>query len=601
MELQHINVKLLVKKPENIDFSSIVPIFHRWIQNQSLPGKLLDVADYRHVPSGPGVILIGHEGDYSIDNTNGRIGIRYNRKAPLKGNNQDRLRQAMLAALNMCQLFEEESNHSHRVLFDGHNFEISVNDRMLAPNSKETLAANKSDIDAFFGKLLDTKDYQISSENDRRRLFTIYVNAPRQISVAELRNNLSTSTSVITTSTNDEKCLKGREIMSTGIESPKSPTLSNDEILRYSRHLIMPEVGKDGQLKLKKARVLCVGTGGLGSPVALYLAAAGVGTLGLVDFDVVDFTNLQRQIIHFTTDVGVPKLQSAASKIAAINPFVKVEPFETRLTSSNALQILNDFDVIIDGTDNFPTRFLVNDACALLGKPNVYGSVFRFEGQASIFYAKQGPCYRCVYPEPPPPGMVPSCAEGGVLGILPGLVGLLQASEAIKLIVGIGEPLIGRMLLVDVLAMRFREMKLKKNPDCPMCGPNRTIHELIDYEEFCGMRGEEAPVTTEVPEISVEELKRRLDAGESPFILDVREPHEYSICNLNGFLMPLDSVGERLAELDRTREIVVHCRSGVRSAKAVMQLRKAGFTNAKNLAGGILAWSDRVDATVPKY
>jgi len=377
--------------------------------------------------------------------------------------------------------------------------------------------------------------------------------------------------------------------------------LSKDEVLRYSRHLIMPEVGMEGQQKLKAARVLCIGTGGLGSPLALYLAAAGVGTLGLVDFDVVDFTNLQRQIIHFTKDVGRPKLDSAKEKIAAINPFVEVKTFETRLTSDNALKIFSGFDIIVDGTDNFPTRFLVNDACVFTGKPNVYGSIFRFEGQASVFAAKDGPCYRCLYPEPPPPGLVPSCAEGGVLGILPGLVGLIQATEAIKLILGIGEPLIGRLLLVDALGMHFRELKLRKNPDCVVCGKNPSVTKLIDYEEFCGLRGQEKPVSNGVPEISVEELKRRLDAKEDLFILDVREPHEYQICNLNGYLIPLNDLPKRVNELDPSKEMVVHCRSGARSGKAVEFLRQAGFTKASNLAGGVLAWSDRVDPKMPKY
>jgi molybdopterin/thiamine biosynthesis adenylyltransferase/rhodanese-related sulfurtransferase len=382
-----------------------------------------------------------------------------------------------------------------------------------------------------------------------------------------------------------------------------APALSNEEVLRYSRHLIMPEVGMDGQQKLKAARVLCIGTGGLGSPLALYLAAAGVGTLGLVDFDVVDFTNLQRQIIHTTNDVGRSKLQSAQEKIAAINPFVNVIPFETRLTSDNALRIFADFDVIVDGTDNFPTRFLVNDACVFTGKPNVYGSIFRFEGQASVFAAKEGPCYRCLYPEPPPPGLVPSCAEGGVLGILPGLVGLIQATEAIKLILGSGDPLIGRLLLVDALGMRFRELKLRKNPDCVVCGKNPTVTKLIDYDQFCGLRGEEKPVnpTSGVPEITVEELKQRLDAKEALFILDVREPHEYQICNLNGYLIPLNDLPKRVSELDSSREMIVHCRSGVRSARAVAFLQQAGFTKVKNLAGGVLAWSDRVDPKMPKY
>jgi len=380
-----------------------------------------------------------------------------------------------------------------------------------------------------------------------------------------------------------------------------STALSKDEILRYSRHLIMPEVGMEGQQKIKAARVLCVGTGGLGSPLALYLAAAGVGTLGLVDFDVVDMTNLQRQIIHSTGDVGRPKLDSAAEKIEAMNPFVDLRLFETRLSSDNAMDIIRDFDVVVDGTDNFPTRYLVNDACVLSGKPNVYGSIFRFEGQASVFGAKDGPCYRCLYPEPPPPGLVPSCAEGGVLGILPGLVGIIQATETIKLILGSGDPLIGRLLLVDALGMKFRELKLRKNPDCPVCGTNPTIHELIDYQEFCGIRGEEAPVSTTVPEIQPEELKQRLDAGEDIFILDVREPHEYQICNLNGHLIPLGDLPKRMSELDSSREMVAHCRSGVRSGKAVDFLRQAGFRKVRNLAGGILAWADRVDPKMPKY
>ncbi|HEU5335320.1 MAG TPA: molybdopterin-synthase adenylyltransferase MoeB [Terriglobales bacterium] len=378
-------------------------------------------------------------------------------------------------------------------------------------------------------------------------------------------------------------------------------SLSNDEVLRYSRHLIMPEVGMEGQLKLKAAKVLCIGAGGLGSPLALYLAAAGVGTLGVVDFDVVDYTNLQRQVIHTTADVGRKKLDSAADKVKAINPFIQLRPFETRLTSENALEIFRDFDIVVDGTDNFPTRYLVNDACVLTGKPNVYGSIFRFEGQVSVFATQDGPCYRCLYPEPPPPGLVPSCAEGGVLGILPGLVGIMQATEAIKLILGKGEPLIGRLLLVDALGMRFRELKLRKNPECPACGKHPTVTKLIDYNEFCGIRGEEKPVTSNVPEIQPEELKAKLDAGEDIFILDVREPHEYQICNLQGYLIPLGELPKRAHELDSSREIVAHCRSGVRSAKAVSFLQQAGFHKVKNLAGGILAWSDKVDPSVPKY
>jgi adenylyltransferase/sulfurtransferase len=382
---------------------------------------------------------------------------------------------------------------------------------------------------------------------------------------------------------------------------PEAATLNNDEILRYSRHLIMPEVGMAGQHKLKAARVLCIGAGGLGSPLALYLAAAGVGTLGIVDFDVVDFTNLQRQIIHTTADVGRKKLDSAAEKLKAINPFVNVKKIEARLSSENALELFREFDIIADGTDNFPTRYLVNDACVLTGKPNVYGSIFRFEGQASVFATEEGPCYRCLYPEPPPPGLVPSCAEGGVLGILPGLVGVMQATEVIKLILGAGEPLIGRLLLIDALGMKFRELKLRKNPDCPACGTHPTITKLIDYNEFCGIRGEEKPVETGIPEMQVEELKRRLDAGENLFVLDVREPHEYQICNIGGHLIPLGDLPKRVNELDSSREIVAHCRSGVRSAKAVGFLQQAGFKKVHNLAGGILAWADRVDPKMPKY
>ncbi len=390
--------------------------------------------------------------------------------------------------------------------------------------------------------------------------------------------------------------------MATLTETTRSAAaLSNDEVLRYSRHLIMPEVGMDGQLKLKAAKVLCVGAGGLGSPLALYLAAAGVGTLGVVDFDVVDFTNLQRQIIHTTADVGRKKLDSAADKLLAINPNVNIVKFDTRLSSANALELFRDFDIVVDGTDNFPTRYLVNDACVLTGKPNVYGSIFRFEGQVSIFATKEGPCYRCLYPEPPPPGLVPSCAEGGVLGILPGLVGVMQATEAIKLILGAGEPLIGRLLLVDALAMRFRELKLRKNPDCPACGTHPTIKALIDYNEFCGIRGEEKPVETQMPSITVEELKQLRDAGKEPFLLDVREPHEYQICNLGGHLIPLNDLPKRVNELDSSREIVVHCKMGGRSAKAVDFLRQSGFTKVKNLTGGINAWAEKVDPKVPKY
>ncbi len=381
-----------------------------------------------------------------------------------------------------------------------------------------------------------------------------------------------------------------------------SNPLSKEEILRYSRHLIMPEVAMDGQLKLKQAKVLLMGAGGLGSPLALYLAAAGVGTIGVVDFDVVDFTNLQRQIIHDTDDVGRPKLESARDTLRDINPNVKVIGHETRLTSENALDIFKDYDIVADGTDNFPTRYLVNDACVLLGKPNVYGSIFRFEGQASVFYAEQGPCYRCLYPEPPPPGLVPSCAEGGVLGVLPGIVGCIQAIEVLKLILGSGQPLIGRLLLFDALGMKFRELRLRKNPDCPICGEHPTIHQLIDYEEFCGMRGKEQEFTTRVPEVSARELKQMMDQNKPFVLIDVREPHEYQICRIPGSkLIPLGDVPRRVHELNSADEIVVHCKMGARSAQAVDFLTKSGFRKIHNLKGGILAWAREVDPSVPTY
>ena len=382
------------------------------------------------------------------------------------------------------------------------------------------------------------------------------------------------------------------------------PELTKDELSRYSRHLILPEVGEAGQRKLKAARVLCVGTGGLGSPLALYLAAAGVGTLGLVDFDVVDASNLQRQIIHSTADIGRKKLDSAAEKLQALNPNLNVIKHDTLLTSANALDILKDYDVIADGTDNFPTRYLVNDACVLLGKPNAYGSIFRFEGHASVFATKDGPCYRCLYPEPPPPGLVPSCAEGGVLGILPGLVGVIQATETIKLILGKGSTLVGRLLLVDALNMRFRELKLRKNPECPVCGAHPTVTQLIDYQQFCGIAPatkEEIAVKNGVPQITVSELKRRIDAGEDLFILDVREPFEYQIANIGGKLVPQGEVPQRLAEIDRDREIIVHCKAGGRSQRIAEFLKQSGYPDVVNVAGGILAWSSEIDATVPKY
>ena len=364
----------------------------------------------------------------------------------------------------------------------------------------------------------------------------------------------------------------------------------------------MPEVGMEGQLKLKGAKVLLIGTGGLGAPLGLYLTAAGVGHIGLVDFDVVDFTNLQRQVTFGTSDVGKPKTEAAAARLSNLNPDVQILTYEAKLTSANALELFKEYDIVVDGTDNFPTRYLVNDACILLGKPNVYGSIFRFEGQVTVFGMPDGPCYRCLYPEPPPPGLVPSCAEGGVLGVLPGIVGSLQALETIKLIIGRGESLEGRLVLFDALAMKFRELKLRKNPHCPMCGSHRKIHELIDYNEFCGIRGEEEPESDlHVPEITPRELKERLDRGDHIFILDVREPHEYQICNLNGHLIPLGELPRRVHELDSAHEIVAHCKSGKRSAQAVDFLRQAGFRKIYNLRGGILSWSTEVDSTVPRY
>jgi sulfur-carrier protein adenylyltransferase/sulfurtransferase len=393
--------------------------------------------------------------------------------------------------------------------------------------------------------------------------------------------------------------------MATTLEHPAAlPELSNNEIARYSRHLILPEVGMEGQQRLKAAKVLCVGTGGLGAPLTFYLAAAGIGTIGLVDFDVVDESNLQRQIIHSTADVGRPKIDSAAEKLQALNPYLKIVKHETMLTSANAMEIIKDYDIVADGTDNFPTRYLVNDACVLSGnKPNAYGSIFRFEGQASVFATEEGPCYRCLYPEPPPPGLVPSCAEGGVLGILPGLVGVIQATEVIKLILGKGEPLIGRLLLVDSLDMKFRELKLRKNPDCPVCGKNPTVTKLIDYQQFCGITPEPkaAAVQNGIPQISPKDLKTKLDAKEDIFVLDVREPHEYQIANLGAKLIPLGDLPARVGELDKSAEIVVHCKSGGRSQKAAEFLAQNGFKNVQNLAGGITAWSNDVDPTIAKY
>jgi adenylyltransferase/sulfurtransferase len=388
---------------------------------------------------------------------------------------------------------------------------------------------------------------------------------------------------------------------SVGLEAPPV-TLSKEEILRYSRHLIIPEVGMEGQLKLKNASVVLIGTGGLGAPLGLYLAAAGIGRIGLVDFDVVDFTNLQRQVIHGTKDVGKKKLDSAAESMQDINPYLKIEKFDTALTSENALDILKDYDLVIDGTDNFPTRYLVNDACVLLKKPNVYGSIFRFEGQATIFAYEGGPCYRCLYPEPPPPGLVPSCAEGGVLGILPGTIGLIQATEAVKLILGIGEPLVGRLMLYDALGMRFRELKLRRNPECPVCGDHPTITKLIDYQEFCGIPQAKAEPAVSEGDIDPVEVKAKIDRHDPFVLIDVREPHEWNIGHIPyARLIPLGELPKRVNELNPADEIVAHCKSGMRSAKAVDFLKQAGFKKVRNMKGGILAWSDKVDPSVPKY
>jgi molybdopterin/thiamine biosynthesis adenylyltransferase/rhodanese-related sulfurtransferase/molybdopterin converting factor small subunit len=391
-------------------------------------------------------------------------------------------------------------------------------------------------------------------------------------------------------------------------EAPALPQLSPDEVRRYSRHLILSEVGMDGQRALKAAKVLCIGAGGLGSPAAMYLAAAGVGTIGIVDFDVVDLSNLQRQLLHGTTDVGRSKLASAKDRLQSLNPNVHVETYEVALSSANALDLFKDYDVILDGTDNFPTRYLVNDACVLLGKPNAYGSIFRFEGQASVFATKGGPCYRCLYPEPPPPGLVPSCAEAGVLGVLPGIIGTIQATETVKLILGVGEPLIGRFLVYDALRMRFRELKLRRDPECPVCGDNPTVRELIDYDQFCGVGPVAAEavdnggMSTNATDMSVLELKAALDRGDDLVVVDVREPQEYQISRINGsVLIPLGEIPQRHAEIDRNRLVVCQCRSGVRSAKAAAFLRSVGFPRVVNLTGGILAWSDQVDPSQPKY
>jgi len=373
-------------------------------------------------------------------------------------------------------------------------------------------------------------------------------------------------------------------------------TLTREEVLRYSRHITLPEIGAEGQQRLKAARVLCIGAGGLGSPASLYLAAAGVGTIGLVDFDAVDASNLHRQILHGTKDIGRPKLASARDRLHDINPNVHLEAHETSFAEGNALDLVKAYDVVLDGTDNFPTRYLVNDACVMAGRPNAYGSIFRFEGQASVFAAKDGPCYRCLHPEPPPPGLIPSCAEGGVLGVLPGIIGTIQATETIKLLLGIGEPLIGRFLIYDALRMKFREVRLPKDPDCPVCGKNPTIRTLRTYDGFC------APAPAASDEMTVTELKERIDSGRAPTVIDVREPFENQICRIPGaILIPLGDLPGQAPELDLNTEIVLHCKSGARSAKATKLLRERGFANARNLKGGILAWIDQVDPSLPKY
>jgi adenylyltransferase/sulfurtransferase len=409
----------------------------------------------------------------------------------------------------------------------------------------------------------------------------------------------------------DETELEGNETISivpsiaggaTSVAEPATAALTNEEVARYSRHLILPEVGMEGQLKLKRAKIAMIGAGGLGAPLGLYLAAAGVGRVGIVDFDVVDASNLQRQVIHGTSDIGRKKLDSAADSMRDINPNIEIDKFDTGLSSENALEILKDYDLVIDGTDNFPTRYLVNDACVLLKKPNVYGSIYRFEGQATVFAYEDGPCYRCLYPEPPPPGLVPSCAEGGVLGILPGIIGLIQATEAVKIILGVGETLKSRLLLYDALGMRFRELRLRRDPECPVCGLHPTVTKLIDYQEFCGikpMASEPAPVSDAIDAI---ELKQKIDRGDKFVLLDVREPHEYQIARIPGAqLIPLGELPKRLNELDKNADIVAQCRSGMRSQKAVDLLKANGFQHVRNMTGGILAWSDKVDPSVPKY
>jgi adenylyltransferase/sulfurtransferase len=452
-------------------------------------------------------------------------------------------------------------------------------------------------LDRLTSEFVDLKPHLFASDGSLRSFVNVYLNDEDVRYLDRERTAVSAA---------DTVSIVPSVAGGTDVVAAEPPALSHEEVRRYSRHLIMPEIGVEGQKRLKAARVLCVGAGGLGSPASLYLAAAGVGTLGLVDFDTVDFSNLQRQILYSTTDVGRRKLAAAAERLTSINPNVRVVEHEARLTSANALDILSQYDVIVDGADNFPTRYLVNDACVLLGKPNAYGSIFRFDGQASVFATKDGPCYRCLYPEPPPPGLVPSCAEGGVLGVLPGLVGTIQATEAIKIITGVGQTLAGRLLLLDALTMEFRTVKLRRDPACPICGDRATIKALIDYEQFCGVAAAPTVTTTStVPEMTVEQLKTRIDRGTPTWILDVREPREFDICRIPGStLIPLGELPKRLAEIPSgpdAPEIVVHCKMGGRSAKAVALLRQHGITRASNLAGGILEWIAKIDPTLPKY
>ncbi len=451
-------------------------------------------------------------------------------------------------------------------------------------------------LDRLTGQHAELKPHLFATDGRLRSFVNVYVNDRdiRQLAQRETPVRPGDTVSIIPS-------IAGGTATQVGAQhaAPLLPKLSHEEILRYSRHLILPDVGVEGQQKLKAARVLLVGAGGLGSPAALYLAAAGVGTLGLVDFDVVDKTNLQRQILHGTSTVGVSKLQSATARIHDLNPNVRVETFETRLTSENALDIIREFDIVADGTDNFPTRYLVNDACVLLDKPNVYGSIFRFEGQASVFHAKRGPCYRCLYSEPPPPGLVPSCAEGGVLGVLPGIIGSIQAMETIKLILGAGQPLIGRLVLFDALKLQFRELKLEKDPECPVCGAHPTVTELIDYQAFCGIGAEPS---YDGAEITAHELRDEWQRNPALVVVDVREPHEYEIAHIDGaVLMPLGELPDRLGELDGHHEIVTHCHHGARSLKALEILKAAGFSKVRSLRGGIDAWAVNVDPALPRY